>query len=74
MAAFRQRLRRIKVIEGVGAAACGLLVSWLSVFLVDRFLDTPAAVRLGLLIAGMPRRGAVLPAEMASLGLEDSES
>ena len=52
LAAFRGRLRRVKVAEGVLAGIVGLAVSYLAVFALDRFVDTPAWLRLTLLIAG----------------------
>jgi hypothetical protein len=52
MAEFRQRVRLVKVTEGLLAAVFGLMISWLLVFVLDRFFDTPSIARIGLLIAG----------------------
>ena len=49
---FRRRVRVIKIAEGILAGLFGLVLSYLAVFLIDRFLDTPVSLRMGLLIAG----------------------
>src|SRR6056297_1900352 len=49
---FRGQVRRIKLAEGFLAGLFGLAVSYVVVFAVDRFVDTPAAVRMVVLIAG----------------------
>jgi hypothetical protein len=49
---FRQRLWQIKVAEAVLAGAFGLLASYLVVFGLDRIWQTPALVRLGILVGG----------------------
>lgn len=49
---FRERLWSVKIAEGALAGILGLGVSYLLVFLLDRFIDTPASVRVALLAAG----------------------
>ena len=49
---FRERLWSIKIAEGALAGVLGLGVSYLFVFVLDRFIDTPAWLRASLLIAG----------------------
>lgn len=49
---FQRRVRIVKIAEGVLAGLFGLVLSYLSVFLIDRFVDTPAMLRTALLIAG----------------------
>ncbi len=49
---YQKRVWKIKIAEGAFAAVFGLLVSYLFVFCLDRFLDTPAMVRGLILIAG----------------------
>src|SRR5436190_6718365 len=58
---FRRRVWTVKLAEGLFAALFGLAVSYLLVFVLDRFFETPAAVRLGLLIAGAATLGLGLP-------------
>lgn len=50
---FRQELWRVKVIESVLAGIFGLLVSFLLVFGLDRFIETPPLARLLILIGGV---------------------
>jgi len=50
LADFRRRVWLVKGLEGVLAGAFGLFVSYLLVFVLDRFIDTPAWLR-GLLFA-----------------------
>ncbi|MCA9074051.1 MAG: hypothetical protein KDA93_03390 [Planctomycetaceae bacterium] len=50
--AFRRRLWWIKVGEGLLAGVFGLLLSYVALFVLDRFVDTPATVRTGLLLVG----------------------
>jgi len=47
---YRKRVWAIKLAEGVLAAIFGLVVSYLAVFVLDRWVDTPAVVR-GLILA-----------------------
>ena len=49
---FQKRVWFIKLAEGLLAAAFGLLVSYLLVFVLDRFFDTTALVRTVILIVG----------------------
>ena len=49
---FRRRVWTIKLIEGVLAAVFGLCISYLVVFILDRFMDTPAVARSLILICG----------------------
>lgn len=50
---FRRHLWRVKIMEAVAAGFIGLLVSFLLVYVLDRFWQTPGWVRLGILIAGV---------------------
>jgi hypothetical protein len=49
---YRKQVWMIKTAEGALASIFGLLVSYLVVLGLDRFMDTPAALRLGLLLEG----------------------
>ncbi|HEX5789670.1 MAG TPA: hypothetical protein VFY13_00895, partial [Luteolibacter sp.] len=49
---FKRQLWRIKVLEAVAAGLIGLLVSFLLVYGLDRFVPTPGWLRLLLLLAG----------------------
>lgn len=49
---FRERLWSVKIAEGALAGILGLGLSYLLVFVLDRFFDTPASVRVALLAAG----------------------
>ncbi len=49
---FRVRLWRVKVAEAILAGFFGLFFSYLVVFGLDRIWNTPASVRLGILIGG----------------------
>ena len=61
---FRQRVWKIKVTEGILAAVFGLLISFLVVFVLDRFWDTPALVRTVILIGGSLGLGLFFPLKM----------
>ncbi len=50
---YRRRVWMVKLAEGVLAGIFGLLVSYLLVFVLDRFGDTPAWLRLLLLLTGV---------------------
>ena len=50
--AFRKKLWRIKISEALLAGCAGLTTSFLFVFLLDRFFETPTTVRLIILLAG----------------------
>lgn len=49
---FRKRLWQIKIAEAFLAGCAGLLVSFLLVFLLDRFFETPPTLRLVILLSG----------------------
>ena len=49
---FQRKVWLIKICEGLLAAVFGLLVSWLAIFAIDRFLDTPALLRAVILVTG----------------------
>lgn len=52
LADFRRKLWRTKIAEAVLAGFCGLLFSFLLVFALDRAWQTPALLRLAILIGG----------------------
>ena len=58
---LRSHVRKIKVAEGIFAGLFGLAVSYLIVFSLDRFIDTPALVRAISLVVGTLGFGVVLP-------------
>ncbi len=58
---FRSRVRVVKVAEGALAALFGLVVSYLVVFVLDRFWDTPAIVRTIVLLTGTVGLGVIFP-------------
>ena len=49
---FQKRVRIIKIAEGILAGLFGLVLSYLAVFAIDRFIDTSAMLRTFLLFAG----------------------
>ncbi|MDG1358235.1 MAG: hypothetical protein P8P36_08585 [Akkermansiaceae bacterium] len=49
---FRRSLWRIKVTEALLAGCLGLVASFLMVFLLDRLFETPASLRLIILLTG----------------------
>lgn len=49
---FQRRVWLVKLIEGLCAAAFGLLLSYLIVFTLDRFYDTAGWLRTALLLGG----------------------
>jgi hypothetical protein len=58
---FRRRVWTSKSAEAVAIAVCSVLFAWLAVFLLDRFLETPAWLRggaLALVVVGL----ALIPA------------
>lgn len=59
--AFRRRVRWVKWLEGLLAAAVGLLLSWFGVFILDRFMETPGWLRGLLLVGGIAVPGLLLP-------------
>ena len=52
LADFRRRVWVVKVLEGILAGLVGLLVSWLVLFVLDRFIDTPSWIRWTLMLGG----------------------
>lgn len=58
---FRRRVWWIKIGEGVFAGLVGLMIAYAIAFVLDRFWDTPASVRAGLLIAGALGFGIAFP-------------
>lgn len=52
LGAFRERLWSVKIAEGALAGLAGLCLSYLLVFVTDRFFDTPAWLRTTLLLSG----------------------
>ncbi|MFM7206547.1 MAG: hypothetical protein ACKO4T_07765 [Planctomycetaceae bacterium] len=53
LGAFRGRVRRIKFFEAACAALCGIAVAFLAVFVCDRLGETPALLRLAILLAAV---------------------
>ena len=58
---FRKRVWIIKLTEGLLAAVFGLALSYVLVFVLDRFMETPAWLRGSLLAAGATVLGLGLP-------------
>ena len=52
LAQFQKALWRIKITEAVLAGIFGLLISFLIVFVLERFFPIPSLARLGILLAG----------------------
>lgn len=61
LADFRRRVWIVKLTEGLLAAAFGLVLSYLVVFVLDRVMETPVWLRATLLIAGSLMLGLGLP-------------
>lgn len=61
---FKKRVWRVKIAEGLLAAAFGLLLSYLVVFTLDRFFDTPGWMRLVILIGGSLGLGLFFPLKL----------
>ncbi len=57
---FRRRVWMIKSVEALAVVACGLLATYVLVYLSDRIWDTPASIR-GLILLGAFLVGASLP-------------
>ncbi len=77
LAEFRRRVWVVKLAEGALAALCGILLSYLFVFVLDRFIETPGWLRLALLAAGGATLGIGLPLKWhrwvwRQRGLEDA--
>lgn len=49
---YQRRIWAVKLVEGLCAAALGLILSWMVVFLLDRFYDTTAFQRTAILLIG----------------------
>ncbi len=58
---FQKRVRFIKVVEGLLAGLFGLTASYIAVFVLDRFIDTPAMLRVLILITGSLGMGLFFP-------------
>lgn len=52
LAEYRRKLWRIKITEAILAGIIGLVLSFLLVFTLDRFVQTPALLRLAILLSG----------------------
>ncbi len=50
---FRRRVWTVKLVEAVCGAIIGVLIAFLATFLLDRMLDTPWEVRLGIFVTAM---------------------
>jgi len=61
LADFRRRVWVVKLAEGALFAVFGIALSYLVVFVLDRFFETPGWVRLSLLLAGGATLGLGLP-------------
>ena len=61
LADFRRRVWIVKLAEGIFAALFGLVLSYLLVFVLDRFGETPAWARFCILLAGSATLGLGLP-------------
>lgn len=61
LADFRRRVWTVKLAEGLLAALFGIVLSFLVVFVLDRCLETPASLRLVILLAGATMLGLGLP-------------
>ena len=59
--AFKRRVWIVKLAEGVLAGLFGLLVSYLVIFALDRFWETPTTVRIATLIVGCLGFGLFFP-------------
>jgi hypothetical protein len=57
---FRRRVWTIKTLEAVGVVVFAVVVAYLFVFALDRFVDTPAWLRLAALMAALCS-GAMVP-------------
>jgi len=57
---FKRLVWKIKLIEGVCIALCGLFSAYLAVFILDRFGETPRVVR-GMILLGAIAIGGFIP-------------
>jgi hypothetical protein len=53
LATFEHRLYVAETVVTICGALCGLVVSWLLLFISDRIWDTPGVLRLGLMVVGV---------------------
>lgn len=58
---FQRRLWSIKIAEGALAGLIGLGVTFLAVFVIDRFIDTPLSLRISLLVIGFAVPAIAIP-------------
>jgi hypothetical protein len=58
---FQKHVRLVKIAEGILAGLFGLVLSYLVVFVLDRFVDTSAIVRTIILLAGSIGLAIVFP-------------
>src|SRR5271163_4496098 len=61
LADFRRRVWIVKLAEGIFAALFGLALSYLLLFILDRFCEPPAWLRFCILLAGTATLGLGLP-------------
>jgi hypothetical protein len=61
LADFRRRVWYVKLAEGLLAAVFGLALSYVLVFALDRFMETPGWLRLSILLVGSIGLGITLP-------------
>lgn len=61
LADFRKRVWIVKLLEGLLAGLFGFTLSYVFVFALDRFMETPAWLRTALLLAGAAVPGLGLP-------------
>ena len=61
LADFRRRVWVVKLAEGLLAALFGIALSYLLVFALDRFMETPRGLRLGILFVMVAGLGLGLP-------------
>ena len=66
---FQSLVRKIKVTEGILAGLFGLVLSYIAVFVLDRFVDTAAVVRTASIDRRLSGLWVVLSAEVSSLGV-----
>ena len=61
---YQRIVRRVKIAEGVLAAVFGLVISYILVFTLDRFMDTSALLRGVILLAGAVGLGVFFPLKL----------
>ena len=57
---FRRRVWTIKILEAIGVAVFAVVIAYLLVFSLDRFIDTPGSLRLVAFLAALCG-GAIVP-------------